>query len=256
MRAHARKVGPKTQNFDVIFLGSVHISLLHSARPTRSRRTRLLPDSPTCSYLIVVAASEEPLYHYLKQRFESDASTRVILDRRRRLDRRVPASGPPGAERRRAPAAEISSLQRVAVIRLTDDPAVNGTTATDTAGKGGRVSMEGMEGLEDRQRVDRWLEESQYLIGRMIPAYLDDRDRMRGRLDNAEQDNERLRAELAEARREVSELRAELEFLRAERASVADSFNTIVEHLTALQKPVNEIARHLHSVQPVSEVHA
>ena len=30
---------------------------------------------------------------------------------------------------------------------------------------------------DERQRVDRWLEESQYLIGRLIPAYLEDRDR-------------------------------------------------------------------------------
>ena len=71
----------------------------------------------------------------------------------------------------------------------------------------------------------------------------------------SDRDNERLRAEVTDARREIAELRAELEFLRAERASVADSFSTIVEHLTALQKPVNDISRHLHAVQP-SEVHA
>ena len=32
--------------------------------------------------------------------------------------------------------------------------------------------------LEDRQRVDRWLEESQYLLGRLIPGYLEDRERL------------------------------------------------------------------------------
>ena len=89
----------------------------------------------------------------------------------------------------------------------------------------------------------------------MIPAYLDDRDRVRGRLEMSDRDNERLRAEVTDARREIAELRAELEFLRAERASVADSFSTIVEHLTALQKPVNDISRHLHSAQ-TSEAHA
>jgi hypothetical protein len=178
----------------------------------------------------------------------------VILDRRRRL---APGAAvePPVNERRRARTAEILSSQRVAVVRLTDDPAVSRPVVNDIAGQGGRQSMEGMDGLEDRQRVDRWLEESQYLIGRMIPAYLDDRDRVRGRLETSEHDNERLRGELTDARREIAELRAELEFLRSERASVAESFNTIVEHLTALQKPVNEISRHLHSVQP-SEVHA
>ena len=142
-----------------------------------------------------MAASEPALFHYLKQRFEPDSSTRVILDRRRR-----PAAGAavdhPTIERRRAHMAEILSSQRVAVIRLTDEPVVSRGTSNDPAGQGGRESMEGMEGLDDRQRVDRWLEESQYLIGRMIPAYLDDRDRVRGRLETAEHDNDRLRVEL------------------------------------------------------------
>ena len=201
-----------------------------------------------------MAASEPALFHYLKQRFEPDSSTCVILDRRRRL---APGSAVerPDIERRRAHTAEILSSQRVAVIRLTDEPVVSRGTSNDPAGQGGRESMEGMEGLDDRQRVDRWLEESQYLIGRMIPSYLDDRDRVRGRLETSEHDNERLRGELTDAKREIAELRAELDFLRSERASVAESFNTIVEHLTALQKPVNDISRQLHSVQP-SEVHA
>ena len=219
---------------------------------TTSGRLELLTEPAEFSYLIVVAASEPALFHYLKQRFEPDLSTCVILDRRRRLAPGA-AADHPHTERRRAHTTDILSSQRVAVIRLTDEPVVSRAVMNDLAGQGG--GMEGMEGLDDRQRVDRWLEESQYLIGRMIPAYLDDRDRVRGRLETSEHDNERLRGELADARREIAELRAEVEFLRSERASVAESFNTIVEHLTALQKPVNEIARHLHSAQP-SEVHA
>jgi septal ring factor EnvC (AmiA/AmiB activator) len=116
--------------------------------------------------------------------------------------------------------------------------------------------MEGIEGLEDRQRVDRWLEESQYLVGRLVPAYLDDRDRMRSRLDVVEQDNERLRTELAEARREAAELRGDLEFHRSERASVADSFNAIVEHLAALQKPISEISRRVQNTPATNEMRA
>jgi hypothetical protein len=229
--------------------------LLGCSRATTSgRRADLLTEPEAFSYLVVVAATEPALFHYLKQRFEPDPSTCVILDRRRRPVAGEPVE-PPSVERRRPYMAQILSSQRVAVIRLTDDLTVSGPVVNDTADQGGKESMEGMEGLEDRQRVDRWLEESQYLIGRMIPAYLDDRDRVRGRLDASEHDNERLRGELTEARREIAELRAELEFLRSERASVAESFNTIVEHLTALQKPVNDISRHLHSVQP-TEIHA
>ena len=109
-----------------------------------------------------------------------------------------------------------------------------------------------MEGIEDRQRVDRWLEESQYLIGRMIPAYLDDRERARARLETVEADNERLRIELADARREIAELRADLEAHRSERARVADSFQSIVEHLTALQAPINDVSTRLHTMQPAA----
>jgi chromosome segregation ATPase len=108
--------------------------------------------------------------------------------------------------------------------------------------------MEGIESLDNRQRVDRWLEESQYVIGRLVPAYLDDRDRVRARLEVVEQDNERLRTELAEARRELTELRGDLEFHRTERVGIADAFGALVEHLGALQKPVIEISRRLHAV--------
>ena len=81
-----------------------------------------------------------------------------------------------------------------------------------------------------------------------MPAYLEDRDRARSRLEVVEQDNERLRLELAEARREIGELRGDLEFHRSERVTIADSFGSIMEHLAALQKPVNEITRRVHAV--------
>jgi hypothetical protein len=200
-------------------------------------------ESHVATYLVVVAASEEGLYHYLRTRFEADTGTLVILDRRRR---ELPA-GSTIAERRAATPSTLT-WQRVAVIRLTGGATEGPLTVHEPAGRGETASMEGIEGLENRQRVDRWLEESQYLIGRLVPAYLEDRDRVRGRLEVVEQDNERLRTELAEARREIGELRGDLEFQRTERASIADSFGALVEHLTGLQKPVNEISRRLHAV--------
>jgi chromosome segregation ATPase len=109
-----------------------------------------------------------------------------------------------------------------------------------------------MEGIEDRQRVDRWLEESQYLIGRMIPAYLDDRERVRARVETVEQDNDRLKIELADARREISELRGDLEFHRGERMRIAENFHTIVDHLNALQGPVNDVASRLQTLHSVT----
>ncbi|HEU4366720.1 MAG TPA: hypothetical protein VFV05_00660 [Methylomirabilota bacterium] len=204
-----------------------------------------------CTYLVVVSASEEALYHYLRARFEADAGTQVILDRRRRD---LPAGGPLG-ERRASRSRELLSSQRVAVIRLTAAAGEGYATNHEPAGKEVITSMESIEDLESRQRVDRWLEESQYLIGRLVPAYLEDRDRLRGRLEVVEQDNDRLRTELAEARREIAELRGDLEFHRTERTSVVETFSALVEHLAALQKPVNDISRRLQAMpQSPSEV--
>lgn len=203
------------------------------------------------TYLVVVSASEEELYRYLKARLDADAGTQVILDRRRRGDVRSGPVDRQAVERRRSQSVAVLASERVTVIRLTAGVGEDRVAGNEPAGKGATVSMEGIEGLEDRQRVDRWLEESQYLIGRLVPAYLDDRDRVRSRLDLVEQDNERLRTELAEARREAAELRGELEFHRSERASVADSFGAIVEHLAALQRPISDISRRIHNTGDV-----
>jgi hypothetical protein len=212
------------------------------------RRFRRLDEGPFhVQYLLIVAASEEGLYHYLKARFEADTATRVILDRRRRRSTRPDPDTGQVAERRRSHSAEIFSFHRVAVFRLTATVGEDRVMGNEPAGTGEVARMEGIEGLEDRQRVDRWLEESQYVVGRILPAYLDDRDRMRSRLEVVEQDNERLRGELGEARREIAELRTDLDVHRTERANVADSFTAIVEHLAALQKPINDVSRRLHN---------
>jgi hypothetical protein len=200
----------------------------------------------------VVAATEEGLYRYLKARFDADAGAQVILDRRRRGSGLLGVDDRQAAERRRSQSGEILASQRVAVIRLTAAAGEDQSMVNEPAGTGGTASMEGIEGFEDRQRVDRWLEESQYLIGRIVPNYLDDRDRVRARLDVVEQDNERLRTELGEARREIAELRGDIEFHRTERAGVVDSFGAILEHLAALQKPVNDVSRRLHNVPSVT----
>jgi hypothetical protein len=211
--------------------------------------TGLVGTDRHCRYIIVVAASNEALYRDLEARFAGDARTLVVLDRRRRLDTAAGAPAPPVIERRLTHPTQISSLG-VAVIRLAEDPPAKGRPVHEPAGRGARKTMEGIEGLDDRQRVDRWLEESQYLIGRMLPAYLEDRDRVRTRLETVERDNERLRFELADARREIAELRADLELHRIERARIADSFHTIVDHLAALHGPVGDISSRLQNTPP------
>jgi hypothetical protein len=160
---------------------------------------------------------------------------------------RYPIAIPASDERPRVPRSALFA-SGIAVLRLTGEQPAK-TTVHDPAGRRPRATM---EGIDDRQRVDRWLEESQYLIGRMIPAYLDDRDRARTRLESAEQENERLRMELADARRELTELRGDLEFHRNERARIAENFHTIMDHLTALQGPINDISSRLQTFQPAA----
>jgi len=192
-------------------------------------------------YLVVVEATQESLYTLLRAQFEGDPRTRVILDRRRRPRVADGSAAPDGVERRLS-SFPLFPAFGATVIRLTGGAPATGTSAHEPAG---RRRPPAMEGIEDRQRVDRWLEESQYLIGRMIPAYLDDRDRLRARIETVEEDNTRLRAELAEARREIAQLCGEVDFHRGERNRVAENFRAIMEHLTALQGPVNEITSRL-----------
>jgi hypothetical protein len=201
-----------------------------------------------CRYLIVVAARDEPLHRYLEARFRDDAGTRVVLDRRR-AGPPDGDPGPPGAERRLSRDPKMLS-SGIAVIRLTGGRPTTETTATDPAGRRAPATMDSIEGLDDRQRVERWLGECQHLIGRAIPAYLEERERLRAWLATAEKDNERLRIELADARREIDELRGDLDFHRAERARIAENFHTMVEHLTALQRPVNDISSRLQAARP------
>jgi hypothetical protein len=201
-------------------------------------------------FVFVVARSEEALYRQLAARLAGDSRTCVILDRRRPTAADGLAS-PPAIERR-ATRPVLTSPLGVTVIRLTEDRPTKGPTVHEPAGRRVRMTMEGIEGFGDRQRVDRWLEEGQYLVGRLIPAYLDDRERVRGRLETVEADNERLRLELADSRREIAELRADLDAHRTERTRVAESFQSIVEHLTALQAPVTDVSSRLHAIHPVA----
>ncbi len=107
-----------------------------------------------------------------------------------------------------------------------------------------------MEGLEDRQRVDRWIEESQYLIGRMIPGLLDDRERLRGKIETSEQECARLRQEIGELRKEVSDLQSETQFFRTEHVAMADALREVIDHVSQIQKPLNDVFRRLQVTQP------
>lgn len=181
-------------------------------------------------YLVVVPAGDLTLFEYLEQRFKGDPGVSVLVDRRKAL--RPPPT---------AAARAVVLAHGVTVVRpgraASSPPDTRRQTMTD-------VSAD----LEDRQRVDRWLEESQYLLGRMIPGYLDDRERLKLRLAGAEADNERLRLEVDGLRRDVTNLLAELQQHRSEQAVTAEAFAAVLGQLNDLQKPLTEVHRRLQAV--------
>ena len=200
------------------------------------------------SYVVVVPARESSLFEYLERRFKGDPAVSVVLDRRA-----TKRPGPAVASR------SVVLLQGVTVIRrgaaTTAAPECAQSTCRD---EGGRSMSEGQEMLEDRQRVDRWLEESQYLLGRLIPGYLDDRDRLRVRLVSAEAESDRLRQEIEALRRDLAGLQGELQYQRSEQAAAAEAFASVLNQLTELQKPLGEVHRRLAAGQPgmMSGVHS
>ena len=107
-----------------------------------------------------------------------------------------------------------------------------------------------MEGFEDRQRIDRWIEESQYLIGRLIPTCLDDRERLKGKLEAAEQESAKLRQEVVELRKEASDLQSETQYFRSEHVAMAEALAGVIEHLNQMQKPLHDVHRRLQATQP------
>jgi len=109
-----------------------------------------------------------------------------------------------------------------------------------------------MEGLEDRQRVDRWIEESQYLLGRMIPGLLDDRERLKGKLEAADLECAKLRQEIGELRKEVSDLQSETQFFRSEHVAMADALGEVIDHMSQIQKPLSDVYRRLQATQPAA----
>jgi uncharacterized coiled-coil DUF342 family protein len=93
-------------------------------------------------------------------------------------------------------------------------------------------SMEGIAWSETRVKVQKWIEDGQYLVG-MIPALVEENERLRTSLETSEKEFERLR-------QEVATLRGESENYRTEREDVADALNKFMNEMLQL---VNEVAQ-------------
>lgn len=105
--------------------------------------------------------------------------------------------------------------------------------------------MDELNAAEARQRVERWAEEGQHLLGRVLPSLLEQHDRLRARVEEAEQANERLRQELTELQREVHTLRVENQIFKKEQTEIREVFAKLVEHTSSMLKPMNEILQKL-----------
>ncbi|HEY7649509.1 MAG TPA: hypothetical protein VID04_10935 [Methylomirabilota bacterium] len=110
---------------------------------------------------------------------------------------------------------------------------------------------------EARQQIERWIGESQSLLGQMIPSVLEDNQRLRDRVGSAEQDCDRMREEIASLRRELGTLQSELETLRgqhedlrAERVAVGESLSRALHHMNQMAQPINEMVSRLQVGQP------
>jgi chromosome segregation ATPase len=113
---------------------------------------------------------------------------------------------------------------------------------------------------ETRHQVERWIEESQYLLGRVIPSVFDDHQRLRDRLAASEADADRLRQEVAALRREIHDLQSELGALRAQyeqvrgdQHAVAEALGRAIHHFTQMMQPLNEMAARLQVGQATLE---
>jgi hypothetical protein len=198
---------------------------------------------PVPRYLIIVARDEPALCDHLARQHAGDSGVRVVGDRRCR-------ESAVAVERRQQDAREARPTfgHLCWIVEASfEEPSPERALARPELERRGS-----MEALEDRQRVDRWIEESQYLIGRLIPGLLDDRDRLKGKLEAAEQECARLRHEIAEHRKEISDLQSETQFFRSEHATMADAVREVIEHVAQIQKPLNDVHRRLLVTQPVS----
>src|SRR5881409_3818022 len=122
-------------------------------------------------------------------------------------------------------------------LRCTRESPRPAARAPDTRGGSLRMNMTGTGTIGTRQQVERWIEESQYLLGPVIPSVFDDNQLLREGAAASDAECDRMREEIATLRREVHEVQLELsglrgqnDDLRGEQAAVAESLSRAVHH--------------------------
>jgi glutathione S-transferase len=173
---------------------------------------------PRDRYVVVVARDQPDLLRYLRLRCARDPSISVV-------------PGETGGE--------------FVVVERRPSP---------SSGKD-LISMGESETIEDRQRLERWLDEGQYMLGRIVPSLVEERDRLKARAEAAEDECGRLRHEILELRKVINDLNGEGQYLRQEQAAIAESVGALMGQLAELQRPLHDVHRRIQSVgaRPVGE---
>jgi len=202
-------------------------------------------------YLVVVARTEPALYEHLRNRHGNDPAVRVVLDRRGARDVEA-ADGRPAVERRRRRSWLTSGATHELVALAREGAPQSNSLKPIVCHEEAGSQMSHIENFEDAQRLTRWLSESQDLLGRVVPALLEERERLRQTAEAKAHECERLQGEVAELQRTLGALQSDHETLRGERAAMADAFGGVVDLLSQLQRPLGEIARRLDAGRPAS----
>src|SRR3989441_8959474 len=212
--------------------------------PSRRRMTR---------YLIVVARTEPAVYEHLRNRHLGDPKVRVMLARRGAVEYES-SENPPPVDRRRRRSSLMTGASHELVAIVPEVPAEPPAPTPQLRAHYEEAprQMSQIETVDDAQRTPRWLAESQYQLSHVIPALVEERDRLRRALESREQECERLGGELGELRRIHGALQGELDALRGERTAVAEAFGGVVDMLRQMHRPLADIARRLQTVQPVA----
>ena len=208
-------------------------------------RTAASPPQPRADvrHLLIIDRRETELYRQLRAALAADSKTIVLLDRRS-----VDSGAPAGVAERRRPTLVRRHLEfhllesvRVDIVRDETQPPPRSEDNVNH----GELTVG-----NDRERVEQWVQDSQYVIGRLIPGLLEDRDRWRMKADASDQENERLRYEIDMMRKEIAERESERQQMTSEQAAIAASFNRVMEHLTQIQQPLSDAAHRLRTLQP------
>lgn len=103
--------------------------------------------------------------------------------------------------------------------------------------------MEQILVAEARERIDRWIEEGQYLTSRLLPGVLQETERLRSGIEAAEREIEKLKHDINGLRKEITGLRNENQYFRTNRAESAESCNKIISQIIHLLNEMSQTLR-------------